>query len=421
MIEEQDEFKFGFDILDPTKFWPEEMIPVKIIGKMTLNRNVDNFFSETEQVAFCPANVVPGIDFSNDPLLQGRLFSYLDTQLTRLGGPNFHEIPINRPVAEIHNNQRDGLHRMTIDQGKTSYYPNTLANNYPMPASAEENGYQHYAEKVSGEKVRARSDSFRDHFSQATLFWNSMSPPEKKHIVDAFRFEVGNVTDPQIRQRVVDLFNNVDNALAQQIAMGIGATPPAPGAPGNTASSPAVSQKNTVKTAETRKVAILAENGFDHAEVTAVMDALRGAKACFEIISKELGTIHSADNKVLTVDKSYLTTASVNYDAVYIAGGQDSASAMMKQQDTLHFICEAYQHFKPIGAASEGADVLAASQLKGVRITAANDSRVMAEAGVVIVRNTSNPAKFCGEFLNAIAQHRHWQREKNQDTGNKTK
>lgn len=186
MIKEEDEFKFDFDILDPTKIWPEEDVPVKIIGKMTLNRNVDNVFAETEQVAFHPGHVVPGIDFTNDPLLQGRLFSYTDTQLIRLGGPNFHEIPINRPVCPFHNNQRDGYNRMTINQGQVSYHKNSLANNTPEPARPEEGGFEHYQEKVEGRKVRNRSDSFKDHFSQATLFWNSMSEPEKEHIKQAF-------------------------------------------------------------------------------------------------------------------------------------------------------------------------------------------------------------------------------------------
>ncbi|NLV51379.1 MAG: catalase [Clostridiales bacterium] len=415
MIEEKDEFNLGFDILDPTKIWPEEVIPVKIIGKMTLNRNVDNFFSETEQVAFCPANLVPGIDLSSDSLLQGRLFSYLDTQLTRLGGPNFHEIPINRPVAPVHNNQRDGFHRMSINPGKVSYFPNSLAGSCPMPASVEENGYEHYAEKVNGEKTRSRSDSFRDHFSQAALFWNSMSSAEKKHIVDAFRFEVGSVTDKQIRQRVVDMFNNVDNTLAQQIAAGIGAESPPAGASGNTARSPALSQENTIKTAESRKIAILAENGFNHAELTKIMDFLKGAKVCFEIVSKDLGTIRSTDNKELTVGKSYLTTASVNYDAVYIAGGKDCAGAIAGQGDAIHFINEAYKHAKPIGAAGEGIDVLASTQIKGISIVM-SDLGAASDAGVVMTRNTADLTEFCNEFLGAVSQHRHWQRENYKDS-----
>ncbi|NLT13147.1 MAG: catalase [Clostridiales bacterium] len=414
LIEEQDEFKFGFDILDPTKLWPEETIPVKIIGKMTLNRNVDNFFAETEQAAFCPANIVPGIDFSNDPLLQGRLFSYLDTQLIRLGGPNFHEIPINRTVAPVHNNQRDGYHRMTVDHGKVSYFPNSLASNCPMPVSVEENGYQHYAGKISGERVRARSDSFRDHFSQATLFWNSMSPIEKKHIVEAFHFEVGSVMDKQIRQRVVDMFNNVDNTLARQIAMGVGATPPFTGASGSTAVSPALSQLNTIRTAETRIVAILAENGFNHAELSFLMDSLKGATVNFDVVSRELGTIKSMDNRELAVGRNYLTAASVKYDAVFISGGKNSAAAMLNQGDTLHFINEAFKHGKAIGAVNEALDVLAACQIPDTTL-AGNNAKVTDDMGVVTVRN-SDLSEFCSGFLSAISQHRHWQRESKKET-----
>ena len=155
------EFNFDFDILDPTKLWPEEDVPVKIVGKMTLNRNVDNFFAETEQVAFHPGHVVPGIDFTNDPLLQGRLFSYTDTQLSRLGGPNFHQIPINQPVCPFHNNQRDGMHQMTIHRGQTSYHRNGLNDNQPTPVPAEKGGYEHYQEKIDGKKIRGRSESFK--------------------------------------------------------------------------------------------------------------------------------------------------------------------------------------------------------------------------------------------------------------------
>lgn len=411
VIEEKDEFSFGFDILDPTKIWPEELIPVKIFGKMTLNRNTDNFFAETEQVAFCPANIVPGIDFSNDPLLQGRLFSYLDTQLIRLGGPNFHEIPINRPLAAIHNNQRDGYHRTMIDHGKVSYSPNSLANNSPQPCG--NNGYKHYEEKVDGVKIRARSMSFQDHFSQATMFWNSMSIPEKQHIIRAFHFEVGSVMDKQIKQRVVDMFNNVDNELAKQIAAGVGATPPAIGRTGASDISPAVSQLNTIMTAQTRKVAILAEDGFNHAELTKLMDTLKGARICFELISKNLGTIKSSDNKELAVAKNYLTTSSVLYDAVYVAGGRACADTMLNQGDTLHFVNEAFKHAKTIGAANEGADLLKASQIKGISYS--NGIHVVSELGVVTQTKASDLSDFYNEFINAIAQHRHWMRENIKD------
>ncbi|HEY4566855.1 MAG TPA: catalase, partial [Savagea sp.] len=171
LIPEANEFDFDFDVLDPTKLWPEEQVPVRLLGKMTLNENVDNFFAETEQVAFHVGNVVPGIDFSNDPLLQGRLFSYTDTQLIRLGGPNFHELPINRPVCPFHNNMRDGYGRQTINKGPVSYHQNGIQNNHPAPVPEEEGGYAHYEEKVEGRKVRARSESFADHFTQARMFW----------------------------------------------------------------------------------------------------------------------------------------------------------------------------------------------------------------------------------------------------------
>ena len=193
VIPEEDQLKYEFDPLDPTKIVPEEVIPVRRIGKLTLNRNPDNFFAETEQVAFDVGNLVPGIDFSNDPLLQGRAFSYVDTQLTRLGGPNFHEIPINRSVAPVHNNQRDGFHRHTINTGRTSYQPNSLGGGCPFQAGTMPAGFESYAERIDGQKIRERSESFRDHFSQATLFWNSQSDAEKDHIVLAFRFELGKV------------------------------------------------------------------------------------------------------------------------------------------------------------------------------------------------------------------------------------
>lgn len=410
LLDEENEFKFDFDILDPTKIWPEEMVPVKKIGKMTLNRNVENFFAETEQVAFHPGNVVPGIDFSNDPLLQGRLFSYLDTQLIRLGGPNFHEIPINKPVAPVHNNQRDGYHRMTVDQGVTSYSPNSIQGNSPHPSP---DGYTHYTEKVEGRKVRERSQSFGDHFSQATLFWNSMSAIEKQHIIDAFHFEVGSVMNKQVRQRVVDMFNNVDNLLAVQIAQGIGATPPAAtGKPMTTATSPAVSQMNTPKTARTRKIAILIENGFTHGEVMQLIVALQQAGVKVDLISKNLGMITGSDGQQMEANKNFTTAGSILYDAVYVAGGRQSVDALKMQGDAIHFINEAFKHAKTIGATSEGVDLITASQITGVT-TAGPDTKAQLfnEWGVVTIQNTTDLGVFSQELINGIAQHRHWERE----------
>src|SRR6476620_3977142 len=201
IVEEKDELSFPFDLLDATKIIPEEIVPVRRIGRLTLNRNVENFFAETEQVAFHVGNIVPGIDFTNDPLMQGRLFSYTDTQLIRLGGPNFHEIPINRPVAPVHNNQRDGHMRQTINRSRTSYEPNSLGGGCPFQAGVDMGGFQSFAERIDAQKIRARSASFFDHFSQATLFYNSQTKPERQHIIRALRFELGKVETPPIRER----------------------------------------------------------------------------------------------------------------------------------------------------------------------------------------------------------------------------
>src|SRR5690606_10728592 len=191
LIDEEKAAKLGFDLLDPTKLVPEEMIPVTVVGRMVLNRNVDNFFSETEQVAFHPGHLVPGIDFTNDPLLQGRLFSYTDTQISRLGGPNFHEIPINKSIPEVTNNQRDGMHRMQINKGKAAYNPNSIGGGCPFQAMISEGGFNSYEERIDASKIRQRSKSFFDHFSQADLFYKSMSEHEKRHIQNAFAFELG--------------------------------------------------------------------------------------------------------------------------------------------------------------------------------------------------------------------------------------
>ena len=279
VVPEADEHKFEFDLLDPTKLIPEELVPVQRIGKMTLNRNPENFFAETEQVAFHVGHIVPGIDFSNDPLLQGRLFSYTDTQLIRLGGPNFHEIPINRPVVPVHNNQRDGFMRQQINKGRVSYNPNSLASGCPFQAKMAEGGFNSFAEKIDAKKIRERSQSFFDHFSQARLFFNSQSDHEKNHIVDALSFELGKVETEAIRVRMLGILSQVDKGLATQVAYNLGLhVPKKPEQPMNHSipadgdpmkfqpikvesslkSSAALSMENTVKDSiKTRQVAIL--------------------------------------------------------------------------------------------------------------------------------------------------------------------
>ncbi|MEP6504955.1 MAG: catalase, partial [Betaproteobacteria bacterium] len=201
--------RFSFDVLDPTKLVPEELVPVRPIGRMVLNRNPDNFFAETEQVAFCTAHVVPGVDFSNDPLLAGRIHSYVDTQISRLGGANFHEIPINAPIAQVHNNQRDGIHRQAINRGRVAYEPNSLGGGCPFQAGAA--GFVSFPEPMEPQahKVRGKAERFADHYTQATLFWNSQTPIEKAHILRGFRFELTRVQVPAIRERVVSMLANV--------------------------------------------------------------------------------------------------------------------------------------------------------------------------------------------------------------------
>ncbi|EGQ1309325.1 catalase [Staphylococcus pseudintermedius] len=226
IIRPEQEFDFDFDILDPTKIWPEDQVPVEIVGKMTLNRNVSNVFDETEQAAFHPGHIVPGIDFSNDPLLQGRLFSYTDTQISRLGGPNFNQIPINRPVNEVHNNQRDAMHQMNVHQGQTAYHKNALNNNDPHTTPREEGGFEHYQEKVEGHKIRKRSTSFEDYYSQAKLYLNSLTPAEYDHTVAGFSFEIGMCKSVMVKQNAVNQLNKVDRQLAEAVAANVGVSVP---------------------------------------------------------------------------------------------------------------------------------------------------------------------------------------------------
>ena len=413
-IEEQDEFKFDFDILDPTKIWPEEDVPVMPVGKMVLNKVPDNFFAEVEQAAFCPGNVVPGIDFSNDPLLQGRLFSYIDTQISRLGGPNFHEIPINRAVASVHSNQRDGQHRMVINEGQVSYSPNSLADGDPKVSTEAEGGFVTYPEKVEGRKTRARSESFNDHFSQATLFWNSMSAPEKEHIVKAFQFEVGKVEEMAIRRRVVEMFNNVDGALAAQIAQGVGVpAPQMPGSTGVTKASSALSFTSFPASGiKTRKVAVLAADGFDHAELTRVMEMLEEEGAYPEVVSLDLGMIRAADGQQTEVNESFLTTSSVLYDAVFVPGGRDSIASLEASGDAIHFVNEAFRHCKPIAAMSDGVDLLMKSDIQGASLANTGvEHELTVDQGVVTVRRPSEMESFVEAFAEEIRHHRHWARE----------
>lgn len=416
IVPETDEHKFDFDLLDPTKLIPEELVPVQRIGKMTLNRNPDNFFAETEQVAFHPGHVVPGIDFTNDPLLQGRLFSYTDTQLSRLGGPNFHEIPINRSINTVHNNQRDGHMRQQINKDITSYHPNSIGGGCPFQAKAAQGGFTSHTERIDGNKVRGRSKSFFDHFSQATLFFNSQSKVEQKHIINALRFELSLVTIPAIRERMLGILSMIDKPMAQQVADALGikvpakpAQPinhsiPADGKPADyqpikaaspIAASEALSMANTIKdTIVSRQVAILAANGVNEASVKNMMNKLSKEGAQAKIVAPQLGTISGSNGGQINVDKTLFNCSSVLFDAVYIPGGAKSVEQLMNDADAIHFINQAYKHCKAIATDKDAVTILERSFIKD---PAADNA---------IITNGDAAA-----FIKAIANHRAWERE----------
>lgn len=430
VVPEADEFKFEFDLLDPTKIIPEELVPVQRIGKMTLNRNPDNFFAETEQAAFHVGHIVPGIDFTNDPLLQGRLFSYTDTQLIRLGGPNFHEIPINRPVVPVHNNQRDGYMRQTINRGKTSYGPNSLGNNDPAQVKSADGGFTSYQERIDEKKVRARSKSFFDHFSQARLFYNSQSEPEKNHLIDAFSFELGKVKTVAIRERMVGILSLVDKGLATEVAFALGLSVPkvleqpinhsipADGKPadyqplmveGKLKKSTALSMAGTIKdTIKSRKVAVLVADGVDAVSLNTVKTAIIAGGGVVHVIAPKLGAVIAADDSAIAVDESFLTAASVLYDAVYVAGGTNSVATLAAEANAVHFLNEAFKHCKAIAADEQAVQVLEATYFSK-KLPQEFSEKTVLEEGIVVDSDTGRLAKY---FIKAISQHRFWDREK---------
>ncbi|MBM5456350.1 catalase HPII [Pseudomonas sp. P66] len=402
IVAEEDEHKFDFDLLDPTKIIPEELVPVTPLGKMVLNRNPDNFFAETEQVAFCPGHIVPGIDFSNDPLLQGRLFSYTDTQISRLGGPNFHEIPINRPLAPNHNGQRDAQHRVTLDKGRASYEPNSIDGGWPKetPPAARDGGFESYPERIEAHKVRQRSPSFADHFSQARLFFQSMSPTEQEHIISAYSFELGKVEREFIRAREVnEILANIDLKLAARVAANLGLPAPKKGTVDvrepSLKQSPALSQMNLLGDGiKGRKVAVLVADGVDAESVDTLVKTLEAQSAQIKLLGPTSAPVKTAQGKALAVDASMEGMPSVVFDAVWVPAGKVSLQALMNSGLALHFLLEAYKHLKPMGLASEAQPLLDKLGLK-------------ADSGLLL----GNDAQTHKAFITAISKHRVWERE----------
>lgn len=412
LVPESDEFNFDFDLLDSTKIIPEELVPVRPVGKMVLHRNPDNFFAETEQIAFHTANVVPGIDFTNDPLLQFRNFSYLDTQLIRLGGPNFAQLPVNRPLADVRNNQHDGYGQHAIPRGRSSYFPNTLGGG--CPALADADVFRHYAEKVDGHKIRQRAKSFQDHYSQARMFWKSMSAPEAEHIIAAFAFELGKVETVEVRSRAVEQINRIDHGLAAAVAEKLGLPePPEEAVDDKMPASPALSQSNMPGADDLagRKVAVLAANGVDVEGAERTIEALRGKGAIVEVLAPVAGgKLSGGSGGELPVDRAINTMASVLYDAVVVPCGPDSAQALSGDGYAMHFITEAYKHFKPVGAWGSGVDLLPKA---GVPERLAEDTNVVVSQGVVSTTAAAGDLtdEFAEAFSSVLAQHRVWDRD----------
>ena len=397
LLPEEKENDFPFDILDPTKVWPEEDIPKIKIGEMIFNRNVDNYFAETEQVAFNPGNVIPGIDFSNDPLLQGRLFSYTDTQLLRLGGPNFAQIPINRPISEVHNNQRDGWHQHMINKGPVSYMKSSIDDQSPYYESPENGGYEHYQEKIDAEVIKARDDSFRDHFSQATAFYKSISEVEREHIINAFSFEISKVKREEIRQNVVDMFANVDKKMAEEIAKNVGCEKPDAergfDPSGLKAKKealkvrmPEFSQENTIFKADTLKVGIYSDSDDDF-DFKSLVEKIEENKAKAEIIQADLKNTKDGQK----VSHRYATIHPVLEDALIVVVPKKPSKEFSKNVN--EFVNETFNHYKPLWIIGDASGIIDKKQEKA--------------DGVMVSKDSSDIDK----FIENLSKQRFWNRE----------
>lgn len=402
IVAEEDEMKFDFDLLDPTKIIPEELVPVTPIGRFVLNRNVDNFFAETEQVAFCPGHIVPGIDFTNDPLLQARLFSYTDTQLSRLGGPNFHQIPINKPVCPFHNNQRDGIHQHTIHKGQASYQPNSIDGNWPVetPPAAENGGFESYYERVSGQKIRERSESFSDHFSQPRLYYKSLAPHEQKHVVDAYTFELSKVKRKHIRERQVQqILANIDLDLARQVGANLGIEVPDLSLdfkPQSVEKSAKLSMLAFPPAdVQGRKIAVLIHNLVKSDALETIKNWAVKEGAIVHLLAPSLAPVKDHQDKVIAADGMQMAEPSIAYDAVIIPDG-DNLNVVIQDGVTRHYILEAYKHLKPIVLLGNKSDLLEPLNL-------------VADEGTLI----EGEFKHISEKLkNLLKAHRVWSREK---------
>ncbi|HEX5648839.1 MAG TPA: catalase [Steroidobacteraceae bacterium] len=403
--------EWSFDVLDATKIVPEELVPITPVGRLVLNRNPDNFFGETEQVAFCAAHIVPGIDFSNDPLLAGRIHSYIDTQLTRLGGPNFHEIPVNAPVVEVHNNQRDGLHRHTLHRGRVSYEPNSLAGGSPFQGGAGA-GFTSFREPIEADKVRGKPQRFAEHYTQAELFWNSQSPVEQEHIARAFRFELTRVQTPAVRNRVVAQLANVSPVLASKVAAGLGIDVPAPlpkAAPKiaspEVTTSPALSllARPGETGVATRKIALLVADGLDAAPLLELHAKFSAAGAVPRFVGAQMGSVTDADGNSIPVEVTMEAAPAVLWDALVLPGG-DAVQVLLTLGHAHDFVRDQYRHCKPILVLPGAEALLGKLSIPRTLPTGA------ADPGLVF-GDSDDFEGVMDAFVAAVAKHRHFARE----------
>lgn len=374
---------------------------------MILDRNPDNFFAETEQVAFCTAHVVPGVDFTNDPLLAGRIHSYVDTQISRLGGPNFHELPINAPLAPVHNNQRDGMHRQAIHRGRVAYEPNSLAGGCPFQAG--EAGFIPFPEPVDADEIRGKPEKFAEHYHQATLFYESQAEHEKQHIIEAFSFELSKVGVPGIRQRMIALLRNVSDALAQSVAqnLGMSALPaPLPRATDSTV-EPEVTQSAFLSLlsrpgnigVRTRKIAVMVTDGVNGKTAMKVAQTLIAKGAIVRLVGPHIGLIQTESGDTLDVDASMKNSPSVLFDAVVIPDGEVAVDALGADGLALEFVRDQFRHGKAMLAVGAGQRLL---EYAGIPLDGDDSGLILAD---------SAGQQSLATFLQAVAQHRHPERE----------
>ncbi|HTL02294.1 MAG TPA: catalase [Vicinamibacterales bacterium] len=397
-FDERTAAKFPFDVLDATKLIPEEMVPLQPVGRMVLDRNPDNFFAETEQVAFHPGHVVPGIDFSDDPLLQGRLFSYTDTQLIRLGGANFHEIPVNRPKCPMANFQRDGVRRMDVPKGQVAYEPNSLATDGPR--EDPQRGFASVRSLDSGDRVRERSETFADHYSQPRLFWLSMSEPEQRHIVNAFTFELSKVSTVAIRRRMLGHLSNIDRELCGRVEEGLGMKGQAESImpavkPIEMDPSPALSLvKKAKKTLEGRKIGVLVTDGTDPAFLGALKVAVEKAGARLQVVAPKIGGAAGKGGKHIPADHQLAGGPSILFDAVVVAASESGTALLEREAAAIDWVRDAFGHLKVIGVVDTAAALLGRAGIEE-------------DEGVVLMKGSGG----VNEFVNTAKRGRIWDRE----------